>query len=406
MSAKRHEIIASKIDALQCACNYVAKISGNRQIADKIASLASNFDVDSCSYFSIIHGDGVDSSGEFEENIKQYEFAMTAILVDVEIFISNMPAAPDGVRKGSTSCSRGAHWDTNCDEAVRQRMGVEPDQFALMTTMQIWKNLVHSVTFSATIAAPPKSNDYGTCECGTAIQFFGSSRVECDNCGRVKELHGLVFDKSQMYNNGGKCTIKRPYKPKPHVVKHINGLLGKSDTVIPIDVLNKIHELMRASFSNGDRHRTAADMTCDQVRAWCQKVRYKKYIEVPKIRRLVAEMDGITLIPEQFTTDEMYYVTQDAILASEIFEDIQDKPELLTSCGKTEIHNRFFYPYMIYRVIEHHIKDEVRFSRFISAIHFQSGSTLRKNDIIWQMICSRMDGYTYRPSNVYRLKKG
>lgn len=388
MSAKRHEIIASKIDALHCACNFVAKISGNRQIADKIAGLAGNFEVDSCSYFSIIHGDGIDASGEFEENIKQYEFAMTAILVDVEIYISNMdvqkPAAND---------------------AVRQRMGVEPEQFATMTVMQIWKNLVHSVTFSATIAAPPKSNDYGTCECGTAIQFFGSSRVECENCGRVKELHGLVFDKSQMYNNGGKCTIKRPYKPKPHVVKHINGIVGKSDTVIPIDVLIKIHGLMRTSFSNGDQHRTAADMTCDQVRAWCQKVRYKKYIEVPKIRRLVAEMDGITLIPEQFTTDELYYVTQDAILASEIFEDIQDKPELLTSCGKTEIHNRFFYPYMIYRVIEYHIKDKDRFSNFIAAIHFQSGNTLRKNDIIWQMICARLDGYTYRPSNVYRLKK-
>lgn len=384
---KRHEVLLEKLNKLSSALRYIAADIGCEDASGDAAILLADYELGCCRY--LVSSD-MSIDAEYESFARQCEHAMVDLLARVE---------------------RAAAETTTCPvvtTAMLRAMGIDAVQFARMTPVQIWRNLVAGVgvesgragTQSLAMAA------FDNCpECGgqTTIRDNNTNAV-CDDCGLNIVIYGVVFDNSQLYNSGGKCTAKRPYKSKPHVEKHIRALLGLTDTEIPEAIIDKVYRLMQSEFSRGGVTRPTSEMTCAQVRKWLRTIKYTKYIEVPKIRMLVAKRDGVDLPPEQFTSDELYYVTVDAVTASELFDTVTDDKELLVECSKPKIHNRIFYQYMLYRVIEKHIKDPARFKRFIGAIHFQSQQTLQKNDKIWEKMCAKMEGYTYAPANRFLLQ--
>lgn len=388
MSRRSHELLLEKLNKLCAAIRHIAEEIDCGDALWDAEVLLSDYELGCCRY--LVSSDLTDSS-EYESFARQCEHGIVDVLARVDRCVAEGPA--------HLAASPG----------VLRATGWTAEQFATMSSVQVWRNLVAGVTLDAggwtgstrasSIAA------FDTCpDCGGKTQIRdNNTNAICDECGLNVQIYGVVFDNSQLYNSGGKCTAKRPYKSKPHVEKHIRALLGLTDTEIPVAIIDKVHKLMTAEFSRGGVVRSAAEMTCEQVRKWLRIIKYTKYIEVPKIRKLVAERDGVDLPPEQFTSDELYYVTLDAVTASELFETVTDDKALLVECSKPKIHNRIFYQYMLYRVIEKHIKDPARFRRFVGAIHFQSAPTLLKNDKIWEKMCAKMEGYSYKPSNTYLL---
>ncbi|KAG3101906.1 hypothetical protein PI124_g16378 [Phytophthora idaei] len=63
--------------------------------------------------------------------------------------------------------------------------------------------------------------------------------------------------------------------------------------------------------------------------------------------------------------------------------------------------NMVFYPYVLTKLIEQHVKDYGKRKSLLSFIHLQGPQTLVQNDQIWQKICDATPGLVYRPTDRY-----
>jgi hypothetical protein len=81
------------------------------------------------------------------------------------------------------------------------------------------------------------------------------------------------------------------------------------------------------------------------------------------------------------------------------FTKIMEIYEMIRKPGKD--HNRPYYPFFIYKIIEQMFKNDPIKIKLLESIHLQSSETLTKNDKLYRKICEmapKDSGLDYTPT--------
>lgn len=229
------------------------------------------------------------------------------------------------------------------------------------------------------------------------------SEMRCDVCGNTVTLEGTVFEDCQFYNQQGRSSRHKRYDFRKHGAKWLDQLQGNESKTFPEGDIALVNEYMRNQYSRGGVKRPMTDMTCAGMRECLKTLGLTKYNQhVPLLRKIITGLNGKAVSPEQLTSRESQLVMAMLTRAMELFEEIKEET-LDHSTGSTEMSNRPYYPYMMFKIILIVIKgNRARINRILENIHLQSDSTLLKHDVIWKQICDRSrrgDRLVYKPTD-------
>ena len=231
--------------------------------------------------------------------------------------------------------------------------------------------------------------------------FSDQSELRCDSleCGQIVTLYGIVFEDAQFYNQQTTCSKSKKYDPNGHLSKWIDKIQAKEDYLFPQEVINKIDAVVVSEYSRNGRIRPMTNMRCETVREWLQRFRFTdSYDHAPLLRKIITSMHGTPVIPPEFTPIERQEILIECSLSLREFETVIKDPELLRRLEKDRVRNKFYYPYVLWQIINLKVRDLSRKRRLLECIHLQSDKTLRNNDIVWKEICDRR-GYKYSKAN-------
>lgn len=209
-----------------------------------------------------------------------------------------------------------------------------------------------------------------------------TSEMTCTECGLSEVLMGTVFEDEQFYYQEGQRTKHGSYEPSKHCKFWIDRILARESKSIPISVIDDIKKCIKQN-----NIRNMEEISCEEIRRYLRCTKHTSYNEhVPLIRKIIC---GVS--PPQLTDKEIQVIVLIFNKAKKIYEEV--KP-----ADKTNIK---YYPYLIYKIIEHMLKDPSQKKRrngILSCIHLQSVNTLISNDGIWQDVCSKL-GIEYVPTD-------
>jgi hypothetical protein len=236
----------------------------------------------------------------------------------------------------------------------------------------------------------------GACsECGGAmISHTQNAMMFCEQCGRTMP----IFSDSVEAKHKSSSTNKN-FNPNSHCEKHMEYLQALEADEIPEELVDKLYELARRDYCRNGVVRSMRGMRCEEVRGWLKRLRRTKYnVHTPKLRQLVTARAGEEIVPQRFSDSEKEAIMTDFSIAADLFDEVTKDTSLLSQINRSEVKNHPYYPYILYHVLNHHIKDRRRMRLFVDCIHFQSQTTLTKNDHIWINIIKQMPGYVYEPT--------
>lgn len=227
--------------------------------------------------------------------------------------------------------------------------------------------------------------NYNKCpECKKDMKIIlSNSELTCLDCGLTQSLIGVVFEDEQFYYQEGQRTKHGSYDPSKHCKFWIDRIQAKGDKEIPDKVINDIKLcIKRNKIKNID------EITCKEIRKYLRQTKNTIYNEhIPLIRKIIT---GIT--PPQLTDRETQLIIIYFGKAIKIYEEIKPADKM----------NVPYHPYLIYKIIEHILKDsknKQRMKNILCCIHLQSRETLIENDKTWKQICERLDDVTYKPTD-------
>ena len=225
------------------------------------------------------------------------------------------------------------------------------------------------------------TNNYNVCICGSVMKVFSNtSELVCPSCGSVVTLYGTAFEDTQFYNQEGHRSKHGCYDPSRHCRFWVNRIQAQENTNIEEKC---IEQLIRCIKRDGIRD--SRRLLCAQIRLYLKEVHYTEYNDhVPLIRKIIT---GI--IPPQLKQSELrklYNLFDKSIKAFDII-----KPP-----NKS---NAIYYPYIIYKILNIIIDNNIRKRKILECIHLQSRDTLISNDILWEKICKIVPMLTYKPTN-------
>jgi hypothetical protein len=234
-------------------------------------------------------------------------------------------------------------------------------------------------------------NKCSVCDSNMTL-FPDTSEMRCDapECGQIITLYGIVFEDSQFYNQQTVCTKSKKYDPNGHLSKWIDKIQAKEDHQFPPEVISAIDGVAVQEYTRDGRLRPMTNMRCETVREWMQRFRYTDcYDHAPLMRKIITSMHGKTIVPPELTPEERQDILIECSLSLREFETVIKNPDLLRRLDKERVRNKFYYPYVLWQIINLRIKDNFKRRKLLECIHLQSDKTLRNNDIVWREICNR-----------------
>lgn len=231
------------------------------------------------------------------------------------------------------------------------------------------------------IATKEEVFDY--CECGSVMEVMSSSsEMVCDNCGFVTKLIGTVFEDNQFYNQEGGRYKHAGYEPTKHCKCWLERIQARETNMITQSHIDKIESCIKRDGITNKKH-----LTISQLRSYLKSSGLSELNEhVALIKKIIT---GIT--PPQLTFAETQDITNSFAKAIKAYNVI--KP-----INKS---NALYYPYLLRKLIEIHIKDYNRQKDILSFIHLQGSQTLIQNDKIWYNICEIVPNFKYQPTDRY-----
>lgn len=234
---------------------------------------------------------------------------------------------------------------------------------------------------SSTIQTRLKDIHYDTCVCGVKMKIHSeSSKLICEECGRVVVLYGTVFEDTQFYNQEGQRSKHGCYDPSRHCKFWVLRIQAKENADIPKKCLDSVLYCIKRD-NITDRRK----LMCTQIRLYLKETKNTEYNDhIPLIRKILT---GV--VPPQLVRKELirlYNLFDKAVTA---FETIKPK-------GKS---NTMYYPYIIYKILDLIIENSTRKRRILECIHLQSRDTLIVNDNLWESICNELPDLTYKPTD-------
>ena len=219
-----------------------------------------------------------------------------------------------------------------------------------------------------------------------------TSEIVCNNCGRVENIIGTVFESIQIYNQEGFCNKHTSYERVKHGEKWLNRIQARSNIEIKKSIINAIKkEIINENITD------IRKVSYNLIRNCLRKTNNTKYNEhIPLIIRIIT---GV--IPPQLSEKEYSLTLKYFNRVVNIFEQV--KPKYKSNCP--------YHPYFFYKVLEQKCilqednKEQIEKKRkILSCIHIQSDSTLKKRDTIWKIICEEIDKFEYEPTDKNKYK--
>lgn len=240
--------------------------------------------------------------------------------------------------------------------------------------------------------------------CGSTMTMRSdTSELVCDapECGQLIAVHGIVFEDSQIYTQQQQQSSNsktKKYDPNGHLSKWIEKILAQEEYNFSPTVIDKIDKMAVTEYTRGGRLRPMHNIRCEKFREWMRTCKFTDcYDHAPLLRKIITGKHGTAVTPPSFTPEELQEILIDGSMAMREFEEVIKDPEVLRRLGKERVRNKFYYPYILWQVINLRIRDDRRL-KLLECIHLQSDDTLRRNDIVWKEICARRN-YTYQSAN-------
>jgi len=225
---------------------------------------------------------------------------------------------------------------------------------------------------------------YENCICGSRMHVRPElSELVCMDCGIVKTIIGTVFRDEQFYPQDGQKTKHCGYDIGRHYhfwMERLQALESKTFTDEEINAMEAILDR-----DNVDRRK----LRCEDIRALLKNpaINSTKYNDHAPL--LVKILGGVP--PPQLNFEETRLCGTRFNITMRLYDIV--KP----SGG-----NKPYYPYFIYKILEHMLKDNPEKLRILDYIHLQSRETVIKNDKYFKEICelaSVKDGLVYTPTD-------
>jgi len=259
---------------------------------------------------------------------------------------------------------------------------------------------------STSVILSDKREIYNICDvCESDMTVFPeSSEMVCNapDCGRVLMLYGMMFEDNNLYNQNNHRSRTKRHDENGHCAKWINKIQANEDFVFPQHVIDSVDKLAVREYTRDGQLRPMYNLKCTKVREWLKILKYSDYYDnAPLLRKIVTGLHGEPVVPPRLTLEEQREVLIEYSLCMRIFEKLIKDPEILRKLNKEKIRNKFYYPDILWRILNVKLKkNDPRRASLLECIHLQSDTTLKRNDIVWKGICDhRGHEYTTTKSN-------
>jgi len=190
-----------------------------------------------------------------------------------------------------------------------------------------------------------------------------------NNCGRMKNLLGTVFEDVHYYNQEGQRSKHTDYAPSKHFKSWMNRLMAREKPKITEDELLQIKNYFRIHASGTDLKK----LTCEDYRECLKQENLTDFNgHIPYLRKIIS---GVS--PPQLGTGIQMKLSYAFDKAKEAFKDVKEHGE----------NNGPYYGYMLMKLIDMYIDDKVIKRKLFEGVHMQQGKTISKNDDRWEKIC-------------------
>lgn len=229
----------------------------------------------------------------------------------------------------------------------------------------------------------PREEIFDYCECGNVMEIMASSsEMVCDGCGLTTKLIGTVTEDSQIYNQEGGRYKHAGYEPSKHCKCWLERIQAKETNTITQSQIDRLEACIRR-----DRISNKRRVTIGQLRG------YLKDAGLTELNEHVALLKKIItgIVPPQLTFAETQDITNSFAKAVKAYNIV--RPSYKS--------NNIYYPYILRKLIEMHVRDYNKQKELLSFIHLQGSQTLVQNDKIWRDICNITPSFEYQPTDRY-----
>ena len=249
----------------------------------------------------------------------------------------------------------------------------------------ISKKLEHAQCIEINIQL--EKRNYEVCKCGNRMTVIPElSELRCDMCCKTKKIIGAVFRDDQFYPQEGQKTKHGGYDTTRHYKFWMERLQAlESKTFCDADVINIEYVITR---DNHDRK----EINCETMR-YILKDPIVGATHLNDHAPLLVKIFG-GLPPPQLDFQENRLTAIRFNKAMKLYDEVNPDGG-----------NKPYYPYFIYKILEHMFKEFPEKLRILEYIHLQSRETVIKNDKYYMQMCTMSgaeDGLIYTPTDPNR----
>jgi hypothetical protein len=248
----------------------------------------------------------------------------------------------------------------------------------------ISKKVDHAQNIEVNIALEKRS--YEVCKCGTRMTVVPElSELHCENpvCLKVKTIIGAVFRDDQFYPQEGQKTKHGGYDTSRHYRFWMERLQAlETKTFNDKDLANIEYVIGRDGYER-------RELTCEVMR---------EILKDPKVGATNLN-DHAPLLVKIFGGKPPPILDFQENRSTEIRFD---KAMRLYDIVNPDGGNKPYYPYFIYKIVEHTFENNPEKLRLLDYIHLQSRETVIKNDKYYEQMVALSDpedGLAYHPTD-------
>ncbi len=226
--------------------------------------------------------------------------------------------------------------------------------------------------------------NYEVCKCGTKMDVVPElSELHCPACLEIQTIIGAVFRDDQFYPQEGQKTKHGGYDPARHYRVWIERLQARESKVFSDSVLKKIEYVLNRD--NYDRK----TLSCENMREILKDSKVAAtslYDHAPLLVKMFGGPSPPALSFHEYKTLSTRF----------------SKAMSLYDVVNPDSNNKPYYPYFIYKIIEHEFRYDPDKLRLLDSIHLQSRETVIKNDKSYEQMCRLAhpdDGLVYTPTD-------
>lgn len=246
------------------------------------------------------------------------------------------------------------------------------------------KQLDHAANIEVKITLEKRS--YEVCKCGTRMTVVPElSELHCENplCSKIKRLIGAVFRDDQFYPQEGQKTKHSGYDESRHYRFWMERLQAlETKTFNDVDSNNIEYVIKRDGYEK-------CELTCEVMR---------DILKDPIVSATHLNDHAPLLVKSFGGPSPPQLDFQENRLCSIRFNKAMKLYDIVNPEGG----NKPYYPYFIYKILEHMFYNNYDKLRLLDYIHLQSRETVIKNDKYYEQMCDLadpQDGLIYSPTD-------